>query len=315
MALELDVLKLCKFVKKHEEPNLDSLLHWMTEHMYLTGLYYGIMLSQLLGQPSLLKSPVNSIQQCYDQTSGGYGGAPGYPAHALYTYSAVQLACLLKEPTLIDADKVVPYLWSLVDPVTGGVRGDLYSDIDTRFCYCVLGALALLQQLDPHDPRCEPVRQHLLACQNDDGGFGLFPDSESHAGQTFCSLASLALLESLDGLKREPLLAWLQQRQQSDGGFNGRPEKTSDSCYSWWVGASLSILGCKDSINTTSLERFLATVDSQERGGFSARPDETPDLFHTHFTVAALGLLPSPKVDPVHPVFCLPVSALPEALQ
>jgi nitric oxide reductase large subunit len=45
MAVAMDVQKLCAFVKKHEEPRLDSLLHWMTEHMYLTGLYYGIMLS------------------------------------------------------------------------------------------------------------------------------------------------------------------------------------------------------------------------------------------------------------------------------
>ena len=39
------------------------------------------------------------------------------------------------------------------------------------------------------------------------------------------------------------------------------------------------------------------------------------DLFHTHFTVAALGLLPDTKLKPVHPVYCLPMDVLPEALR
>jgi geranylgeranyl transferase type-2 subunit beta len=94
--------------------------------------------------------------------------------------------------------------------------------------------LKLLRRLDTMDPRCELVRQHLTACQNDDGGFGLFPGTESHAGQTFCCLASLAMLDGLKHVERAPLLAWLQQRQRSDGGFNGRPEKVQ--FLEWIIG-------------------------------------------------------------------------------
>lgn len=147
-------------------------------------------------------------------------------------------------------------------------RGLDLTAILARFCYCAIGTLKLLQQLDLADIRLAAVKRHLLACQNDDGGFGLFPGAESHAGQTFCSLASLAMLEALAEVDQTSLLAWLLARQQADGGLNGRPEKvrheldgltpfqarrvlagldspwmqTSDSCYSWWVGASLAIL-------------------------------------------------------------------------
>lgn len=105
----------------------------------------------------------------------------------------------------------------------------------------------------------------VLSCMNFDGGFGVVPGSESHAGQIYCCVGALAIAGKSArrshgaGFRRTPrslpfwgadlycvwfgalmnlfwaeqlhrvdvdLLGWwLAERQLPAGGFNGRPEK------------------------------------------------------------------------------------------
>lgn len=109
-----------------------------------------------------------------------------------------------------------------------------------RFTYCVLASLHLLGQ---PIRRQQNISNYIARCQNDDGGFGMSPGSESHGGQTFCCIASLSLCDALELVDLERLHEWLLERQDSSGGFNGRPGKTCDACYAWWIGASLCIIG------------------------------------------------------------------------
>ena len=77
-------------------------------------------------------------------------------------------------------------------------------------------------------------------CFGYDGGIGMRPGLESHGGSTFCGLASLWLMGTLDeALQRRQggrgaTLRWLAARQE--GGYTGRPHKPPDTCYSFWVG-------------------------------------------------------------------------------
>lgn len=39
----LDLPALVAFVAAHEQPREDDLHHWITRHMWLSGVYYGVM--------------------------------------------------------------------------------------------------------------------------------------------------------------------------------------------------------------------------------------------------------------------------------
>lgn len=62
-------------------------------------------------------------------------------------------------------------------------------------------------------------------------------------GSTFCAIASLHLMGTLDKCfskyNLERLKRWCLIRQKN--GFQGRPNKPVDTCYSFWVGASLKV--------------------------------------------------------------------------
>lgn len=74
----------------------DELEYWLTEHLRLNGLYWGLTALHLLGQPDAL--PRNEILDfvcsCLHE-NGGFGAAPGHDAHMLYTVSAVQILATL----------------------------------------------------------------------------------------------------------------------------------------------------------------------------------------------------------------------------
>lgn len=52
-------------------------------------------------------------------------------------------------------------------------------------------------------------------CISYDGGFGWFPESESHAGLTYCLLGAFKCLGRLDDLSddKERIIEWLVSRQ------------------------------------------------------------------------------------------------------
>ena len=123
----------------------------------------------------------------------------------------------------------------------GTFAGDEWGETDTRFLYGALNALSILGELDRID--MPKAIQYVQACANSDGGFGVCPGAESHAGQVFTCLGALSIARQLHLVDVERTAAWLSERQLPNGGFNGRPEKLEDVCYSWWVGSSLAMLG------------------------------------------------------------------------
>lgn len=64
----------------------------------------------------------------------------------------------------------------------GSFSGDNWGEVDVRFTYCALQALAILGKLDRLD--LDKVVAHIESCMNFDGGFGNVPGAESHAGHS-----------------------------------------------------------------------------------------------------------------------------------
>jgi geranylgeranyl transferase type-2 subunit beta len=152
---------------------------------------------------------------------------------------------------------------SLQNRDTGAFAGDLiYAEYDTRFIYCAFQTLSLLNALDRVD--VTSAVQYIHLCRNFDGGFGLSPDAESHAGQVFTCLGALSIVNQLHIPENQSWLdtcgLWLCERQLPIGGLNGRPEKLGDVCYSWWVLSSLKMIRRQDWIDCPALTNFILSA-------------------------------------------------------
>lgn len=296
----------------------DSYEHVVTEHLRMSGIYWGLSAVAIVGGADALNRSeiVNFVKSC-KHDDGGYGGNVGHDSHLLYTLSAVQLLALCDAlprergavTDAIDVEATVRYLQSLQQP-DGSFAGDKWGEIDTRFSYCALQAAALLGRLDALN--VPAAVEFVLSCRNFDGGFGAVPGAESHAGQIFCCVGALSIAGALDRIDVDNLGWWLAERQVDSGGLNGRPEKQSDVCYSWWILSALSILGRVGWIDGGALAGFILACQDPDGGGISDRPGNVPDVFHTFFGIAGLSLLGclddplGTSHEPIDPTYALP---------
>ena len=290
----------------------DSYEHIVTEHLRMSGIYWGLGAMEILNAGADLNKPkiVEFIQACYHPNNGGYSGNIGHDPHLLYTLSALQLLAMCDRLDLVDIPKTSNYIINL-QLSDGSFMGDEFGEVDTRFTYCAFQALALLKSLDKIN--IPKAVEFIQECRNFDGGFGAIPGSESHAGQIFCCVGALAIVNRLDIIDAHTLGWWLAERQVDSGGLNGRPEKQSDVCYSWWILSCLSILGRLDWINQTKLIQFILDCQDKENGGISDRPNNAVDVFHTFFGITGLSLLGALGSDDhdshqiIDPIYALPL--------
>ncbi|EXJ79193.1 geranylgeranyl transferase type-2 subunit beta [Capronia epimyces CBS 606.96] len=289
----------------------DELDYWLTEHLRLNGVYWGLTALHLLGHPDALPrdKTLEFVLACQNQ-DGGFGAAPGHDSHMLYTGSAVQILATIDALTDLEVsqtggkERIARYIAGLQDPTTGTFAGDEWGETDTRFLYIAFNALSILDMM--HLVNVESAVSYIQACANFDGGFGRAPSAETHAGQIFTCLGALSIVRRLDLVDAERLGAWLSDRQLSNGGLNGRPEKLVDVCYSWWVLSSLAMLGKLHWIDAAKLITFILSCQDSEHGGISDMPGDMVDVFHTVFGVAGLSLLGYPGLVEVDPVYCMP---------
>ncbi|CAH0049504.1 unnamed protein product [Clonostachys solani] len=288
----------------------DELDFWLTEHLRLNGVYWGLTALHLLGRPDALprQETIDFVLSC-QHDNGGFGAAPGHDAHMLSTVSAVQILAMADgfddlETKGKGKQQVGNYIANLQNRETGTFSGDEWGEEDTRFLYGALNALSLLGLLSLAD--VDKAVSYVVSCTNHDGGYGVRPGAESHSGQIFTCVATLAIAQRLDLVDKEKLGRWLSERQVPCGGLNGRPEKKEDVCYSWWVLSSLKIIDLVHWIDREALIRFILSCQDKESGGISDRPNDRVDVWHTCFGLAGLSLLGYPNMETVDPVYCMP---------
>lgn len=308
--MKLVVEKHVEYIRKLDTRR-DELDYWLTEHLRLNGVYWGLTALHLLGYPESLPrdETIRFVLSCQN-ADGGFGAAPGHDSHLLYSVSAVQILVTidaLHELNRLGFEgpiQVGRYLASLQQRDTGTFAGDIWGETDTRFLGAALIALSLLNLTSLVD--IDKAVKHLELCKNFDGGFGVRPGAESHAAQIFPCLSALTIAKRLDLVDKDRLGAWLSERQLSNGGLNGRPEKLEDVCYSWWVLSSLAMIDRLHWIDAEKLSSFILRCQDSTEGGISDRPGDMVDVFHTVFGIAGLSLLGRPGLVEVHPTYCMP---------
>ncbi|KAJ5147523.1 DNA mismatch repair protein msh3 [Penicillium atrosanguineum] len=303
----LHTLKHVAYIK-NLDTRKDELEYWLTEHLRLNGVYWGLTALYLLGHPDALprNETIDFVLSC-QRDNGGFGAAPGHDAHMLYTVSAVQILATvdavdeLEKRGLGGKQKVGAFIASLQNREDGSFMGDPWGETDTRFLYGALNALSLLGLLDLVD--VPKAVTYVQSCENFDGGYGICPGAESHAGQVFTCVGALTIAGRLDLVNKDRLGAWLSERQVDNGGFNGRPEKLVDACYTWWVGSALAMIDRLHWIDGKKLASFVLQCQDPEAGGFADRPGNMVDVYHTHFGLAGLSLLGFEGLQEVDPVY------------
>ncbi|CCI41182.1 unnamed protein product [Albugo candida] len=289
----------------------------MTEHMRLSGMYWGVGAMYLLGYEQEMdpETILKEVLECYHD-NGGFGGNVGHDPHLLYTLHALLILAMLNALSRIDTLKTASYVAQL-QLADGSFVGDQWGEVDTKFTYCALSALSILKQM--HLVDVAKAMEHINSCKNFDGGFGNLPGCESHGGHVFTAVGALSIGQAVTKYVDAELLGWwLSERQCDSGGLNGRPEKQADVCYSWWDIASLIMIGKLDWINKDKLIDYILDCQDLEDGGIADRPGNIADVFHTFFGICGLIMLgyfdreatKHPEyagIRKIHPVFALPV--------
>lgn len=293
-----------QFVQQLERKK-DSFEYHVSEHLRMSGVYWGLMAMDLIKALDLMPKDkiISFVMSCYIPDIGGFSGNVDHDPHMLYTLSAIQILAIFDKLELVNADKVASYIAGL-QQADGSFIGDKWGEVDTRFSYCALNALSILGKLDRVDVK--KATDYIALCRNFDGGFGTVPGAESHSGQIFCCVAALAIGNALHHVDANVLGWWLAERQLPCGGLNGRPEKKEDVCYSWWVLTALSIMGKISWIDRNKLGDFIMSCQDSKSGGLSDRPGDMADVFHTYFGIAGLSLLGYPDLNQIDPVYALP---------
>lgn len=266
----------------------------MAEYLKMSGMYWGLnalcLMKTLDNNSEDVTRAVEFITKC-QRSDGGFSAAPNHDSHILHTLSAIQILIILDKCNQdhIDKERCVAYIKSL-QQADGSFFGDKWGEIDTRFSFCALAALKLLDRLDAIN--LDKAVEHVMACNNQiDGGFGSKPGSESHSAYVYCCVGSLAIAGCLDKIDADQLGWWLSERQLPSGGLNGRPEKLPDLCYSWWCLSSMKMINRMHLIDHERLLNFILACQDEELGGFSDRPGNWVDPYHTMFGIASISLI------------------------
>ncbi|CAI5999134.1 unnamed protein product [Closterium sp. NIES-64] len=123
--------KHAKYIKNLDKKT-EGIEYVATEHLRMSGAYWGLTAMDLMGRLKDMHSPAMLpwLLSC-QQPNGGFGGSQGHDSHLLYTLSAVQILALLDKLDAVDADRVATYVAGL-QQLDGSFIGDEWGEVDTR---------------------------------------------------------------------------------------------------------------------------------------------------------------------------------------
>jgi len=176
------------------------------------------------------------------------------------------------------------------------------SENDARFVYCAACICYILQ--DWSAINIESATNYIIGCISYDGAIGQDQHQEGHAGLTFCAIAALSLMGTLETAlnetQRRKLIRWLVLRQQS--GFQGRPNKLPvDTCYSFWVPAALKLLSAHQFIDRSVNRKFVLDTQCSVVGGLAKWIDHSSDPLHSYLGLAGLSVTDENGLEEIHP--------------
>lgn len=193
-APKLEFWKHVEYIENHGKQE-DDYEYCMTEFLRMSGIYWGVTALDIMGQLDRLdrKSIIEFVKRCQCSTTGGFAPCEGHDPHMLYTLSAVQILCTYDALDQIDFDAVVRYIVGLQQP-DGSFFGDKWGEVDTRFSFCAVATLTLLNRMEQSIDVDKAIKFVMSCCNQTDGGFGSKPGAESHAGESSESVDTVEIV-------------------------------------------------------------------------------------------------------------------------
>ena len=102
------------------------------------------------------------IKACQHK-NGGFSGNINHDPHLTTTHYAVLVLALYGALDQIDKNALVKYIAHLQNE-DGSFKGDEWGEVDTRFSYCALSSLTLLDRLELIN--VENAVEYVLKCKN-----------------------------------------------------------------------------------------------------------------------------------------------------
>lgn len=228
---------------------------------------------------------------------------PSHPhdhGHIAMTYTALASLVILGDPLIkIDRTSMLAGVKAL-QLEDGSYKAALQGgESDLRFLYCAAAICTMLGDWSGMDR--DAAHNYVIASISYEGGIGQGPGLEAHGGSTYCGVAALSMMGTLQELgehRLSNLARWCLARQgrQTDrdtgagAGFQGRPNKPEDTCYAFWVGATLSLLDRLQYSDTKESIQYVLSTQGEITGGLAKWVDTQPDPLHTYLGLSGLSL-------------------------
>ncbi|XP_046449530.1 geranylgeranyl transferase type-1 subunit beta-like [Daphnia pulex] len=246
----------------------------------------------------------DSSQVASIENKGSVSSHPLDTSHITMTYAAINTLLILGDDLGRIQRKGILAGVRALQLENGSFAATLEgSESDVRFVYCACCICYILQ--DWSVINIESATNYIVNSISYDGAIGQDRNQEGHAGLTFCGIAALSLMGTLETAlssnQKAKLVRWLVSRQQS--GFQGRPNKLPvDTCYSFWVPATLKILGAHQFIDRKSNRKFVLDTQCNIIGGLSKWIDHSSDPLHSYLGLAGLSVCEETDlVEEIHP--------------
>ena len=128
------------------------------------------------------------------------------------------------------------------------------------FLYRAIQILKILGELDTFKEK-EKVVEFVSGLQNPDGSFRSYPEEdpgETDTRYTFCSVATLTLLNKLDTINGDKAAEYVVKCQNFDGAFGVREGSESHAGQVFCCVGALKLLGRLNQIDSDLLSWWLA---------------------------------------------------------
>ncbi|EEY64417.1 geranylgeranyl transferase type-2 subunit beta [Phytophthora infestans T30-4] len=200
----------------------------MTEHMRVSGLYWGVGAMALLNREEEMDPSeiVEWVMQC-EHPDGGFSGNVGHDRHLLYTVHALLILAMLGALDRIERDECAKYVASLQQPdgsFAAGFGNIPGCESHGGHIFTAVGALSLGFALEQYVDD-ELLGWWLCERQCDSGGLNGRPEKQADVCYSWWNISSLIMIGKLDWISKEKLIQFILACQDpEDGGIADRPE-------------------------------------------------------------------------------------------
>jgi geranylgeranyl transferase type-2 subunit beta len=319
-SLKLHDRKHREFIKNSSR-DTETIEYALTEHLRLSGMYWGLTANALLSREKEEQNAIMSkedvvkfINECYDEKSSLFAGAPGHDGHVLYTLSAIQIfvlyECVREQLSEERAKKICRAVSKLQNTTDGSFTGDEWGEVDTRFSYCAFSALSLLAHGMGEECFLDFDRNDNVDKDNNKNAASMEAleiDEEKKKKKKKDSSANDKALEVMRKIVDvDKGCEFIMKCRNFDGGFGSTPGGESHAGQIFVCVGALQICNQLDLLYATDADEDNNNKEDDEEndklawwlaerqvkvGGLNGRPEKLPDVCYSWWVLSSLAAL------------------------